>query len=174
MNLRKRRDEDKIKCLKLAAQGLSQKAIAQVIGRNPSVIVAWKAKDPIFKKAYEKVKTDAARDLVEHSLFELAKGAKEETIQDKYMVKEVVDGEEVVKERTVTTKYKVPNEKAVAMVAYKHDRGSYVNEEAKDNNLTIKITQQNRSLSIEERRALLEQEGKEVCLLYTSPSPRDS
>ena len=162
MNLRQVREDNKVKCIKLAAQGLSSKAIGQVVGISPVTIATWKRSDPLFAKAMDKVKSEAARDLVEHSLFELAKGAKEETITEKYMVTEMVDGEEKSKEVTKTIKYKAPSEKAIAMVAYKHDRGSYASEEKETNNLTIKITQQNRSLSVEERRALLVSEGTEA------------
>lgn len=156
------RDDKMIQAIRLRAQGLSFVAIATCVGINSNTLHTWRRKYPHFDKSLTIVEERAAKDLVEHSILELAKGAKEEEHIEEWMETRMIDGEEVPVKRVKKVKYKAPNEKAINMLAYRHDRGTYTNEDKVENNLTIKITQQNRSLSLEERKKLLEDEGKEV------------
>ena len=160
---RKSRDAKKALVVQLRGQALSWESIASIVGVASNSILNWRRNDERFRKACEVATKGAVRGLVEHNLYELAKGAKEEETIDKYMVTRLdKNGNEQLVERTHRIKYKPPSEKALGMLAHKYAKGEYESNKDKEITHTIRITQQNRSLSIEERKELLANEGSEV------------
>jgi len=151
----------KIEVLRLRGLGFSFVDIMEQLGLKNTTLGRIINRDKRFKKALDEVSTGTGKYAVEHSLFELAKGAKENTITSQYKEERIIDGE--VTEVLVTNKVvtKVPNEKAVLSLAHKYCRGEYSPDKEQVEH-TIRITGRERSLSIEERKELLAKDSSAI------------
>jgi len=131
-------------------------AAAKLCGVHPQTIERWKKQDRYFNKAVENARSNTAKEAIEKGLAKLAAGADETTIKDEWVEDRLVDGETRQHRVSKVVKTTKPDLGAIRMLATKYAKGEY---EGDAGELTIRITQKDRTLTIEERRKLLSAEA---------------
>lgn len=144
----------KAEVIKLISEGHSLNSASDVLGVSNVTLYSWAKKDTLFQRAVDTAKEKGGRGLVESGLYKLARGADEVETTEQWVGKKVLmNGDEVPCTFSRKVKKKAPSEKALAMLAQRY-APEYVDNED-HNKLTIKITQKDRTLTIEERLNLL-------------------
>lgn len=136
--------------------GSSVRTLSVNFSLSTQTIYSWLRQDARFKKGYDGAKDQYYKELIDTSLNRLALGV--ETIEETREFIEIddTDSEKVVKVRR-TTKQGIPNINAITKLANRYTQGEYDND-SDTGNITIRITQKDRSLTIEERRKVLEED----------------
>lgn len=153
----------RVKILGLLMSGYSLDEVCKHVGIHRHTLTKWQAQDKDFKRSIKEAVNHAMKSLVSDTLIELAKGVEksEETIEYFDTIKDK-DGNEQKVKRTIKTRKLPPDIKALRMLAYKYAKGEYVDEEADKLGLEIRITSQDRGLSIEERKALIAKDAEAI------------
>lgn len=139
---------------RLYGTGLTYVDCCSVVGISPDTLLKWKREDPYYKKALDNVRDIMMRNRVENGINKLIEGGESKEEKIEYIEKRMINGEEVPCKVTRTIKKHMPDYKALMSAARK-----YAPElsEQKDANIgvNIRITQRDRTLSMEERKKLL-------------------
>jgi transposase len=153
----------RVKILSSFVDGYTALEVADRCGINKGTLERWARKHKQFGLAIKRAKNSAMKSLIADTLIELAKGVEksEETIEYFDTIKDKEGNEQKVK-RTVRTRKLPPDIKALRMLAYKYAKGEYIDEEADKLGLEIRITTQDRGLSIEERKALIAKDAEAI------------
>lgn len=153
----------RVKILGLLCKGYTFDEVCDEVGIHRQTLTKWQYQDKDFKRAVKKAKDRAMKSLISDTIVELAKGVEksEETIEYFDTIKDK-DGNEQKVKRTIKTRRLPPDIKALRMLAYKYAKGEYIDEEADKLGLEIRITSQDRGLSIEERKALIAKDAEAI------------
>lgn len=153
----------RVKILKGFVEGYTALELASRCGINVQTLERWIRTNKQFGLAVKRAKNSAMKSLISDTIVELARGVEksEETIEYFDTIKDKNGNEQKVK-RTIKTRRLPPDIKALRMLAYKYAKGEYVDEEADKLGLEIRITSQDRGLSIEERKALIAKDAEAI------------
>jgi transcriptional regulator with XRE-family HTH domain len=151
-----RKDKIMYQYLQELREGYSMSEAARRIGLAPQTLVNWRKHDVMFQRAVDYAYWETGRGIVEDNLYRLAQGAETEEITVE-SVDEDEQGRPVRTKRTV--KKQPPSVKALSLLASKFCKGEFT--EGDDGTITIKITQKDRSLTMDERKAILNKDKEE-------------
>ena len=148
------------RAIRLYMEGLETKEVAATLGVRIGTVYRWSGKVPGFKERVVEARRLYAESLVGNSLRTLAEGAKQveetrEWIEENEEHYNEEDGAPKVVKVRRTVKQLPPNVQAIQRIANKYLPGEY-NDASDSAEITIRITQRDRSLTTAERRALLE------------------
>lgn len=146
--------------IRYLVEGFSVSEACRSLGLSTNTFYQWAVKDQLFKRAVDAAKERGGKALVEKSLHKLARGANEEELTEQWVGVKVVEGEEVPCSFSRKYKTKAPSEKAVALLAAKY--APEYTDKGGTKELTIKITQKDRTLSMEERLNLLKSDKEDT------------
>ena len=146
--------------LRLFAAGNNISQCCLLIGISRTSWQRWFKADHNFASTFEKIKAGKANELLNDSVETLSSWHEEEVIETETTEMTVDDEGKPVAVKTKRKKIrKPPSVPALKMLANKYDR-TYNDKDNAESNITIRITQRDRSLSIEERLKLLEEDAK--------------
>jgi len=150
--------EEKAKFLQLLTEGYCESEVRRVLNVKTWQVNRWKS-DPKFKDRYNQALSEGMRDLIYKNLRLSASGQTVEEVSKEYIKEEMINGEPTaVKVKEVKRQIPV-NVQALTKLASKF--ASELNEEVSPQ-LTIRITQKDRTLTLTERLAILEREKGQV------------
>jgi len=133
-------------------EGLDSRQLLVELNISLSTLTNWKNKDDQFVKGIERAEKASSLRAISAGLNQLATGYDEVTNKEEW-IEEREDG--TMLKRSRTTKQVAPNLNAIAKLANKYAPNEYDNAN-NEGNITIRITQKDRSLTIEERLRILE------------------
>jgi len=152
-------EERKVEALRLLALGNSVVTVCSLIGVSGFAFYSWMKKDDRFKLSVDKVRNSSEKMLLRNGVGILASGHDEVTEETEWID---VDDEGRPIKRKRKVKHNPPNVIALKMLANKHDKDYNEKVYNDTSSISIRITQQDRSLSIEERLKLLESDASGV------------
>ena len=133
-------------------EGLSSGELLALVNVSLSTLTNWKNNDPVFLKGIDRAKEARSKRIITSGLDMLASGYEEITEHEEW-IEETNSGEMIKRKRT--TKQVAPNIQAIMKLANKYTTGDYC-DASSGGDITIRITQKDRSLTIEERLRILE------------------
>jgi len=125
--------------------------ISVMLGVSLSAIRYWMARDSIFKQQCDSMQTLAAQEVIGTGLQRLALGAVEVTNTEEWI--DDSNPDRIIKMKQ-STKHLPPSVMALTRLANRYAPNQY--NDAVHEDITIRITQRNRSLSIAERLLVLQ------------------
>lgn len=151
-------EQKKSEALRLFALGNDVGKICDLIGVSYPTLQKWRNKDVRYGKIWKKVEEESERIIFKKGLKQLAMEHQEVTDEMEWL--DLDDEGRTIKRKTKIRKLP-PNPVALKMLANKYEK-EYNDKVYNDNssNINIRITQRDRSLSIEERLELLESDAK--------------
>jgi len=154
-------ERKKSEFLRLFALGNNVTQCALLVGVSMPTYRRWLKKDFGFELSFNKIKEGKAHQLLNDSLESLASWHEEEVIETESISVDDEGRPQKVKRKITKKPPQVP---ALKMLANKYDKeyNEKVYNDREGTNINIRITQQDRSLSLEERLALLEKDASGV------------
>jgi hypothetical protein len=137
--------------VRLISEGLEEENALGIVGLHQATFKSWVAKDERFKRSVERAESFKYKTIIARSLEKLAKGTQMVDEVDEWI--EECDERGRVK-RKKTKREILPNVNAIQKLANKYCPEEYQDKDS--SNITIKITQKDRSLTTEERLRILE------------------
>ncbi len=133
-------------------EGLDPRELLLEVNVSASTISNWRCRDASFKAGIERAKKARALRVIGVGLDKLASGYDEITNRDEW-IEENESGDIIKRSRTV--KQVAPSLGAIKTLANKYAPNEY-DSDSDSGNLTIRITQKDRSLTLAERMQVLE------------------
>ena len=132
--------------------GLDSRELLLEINVSVSTLSNWRNNDPSFRLGIDRAKKASSLRAIGLGLNKLASGYDEITNKDEW-IEENAEGDIIKRSRTV--KQVAPNLAAIKTLANKYAPNEY-GADSDSGNITIRITQKDRSLTLAERLLVLE------------------
>lgn len=148
----------KIRAVLMAGKGFSNVEISADLGIQVGTLRSWLYKDKAFKSRFDRAKESWGKEFIEERLVTSANGGELVTTEDTFILEDENGNK---RKRKVTKKRIPPDPRAIELLARKYAPDDYAKKEKVETELKVRITQQDRSLTFEERLAILERDKDE-------------
>lgn len=151
-------NEEKGKFLQFLFEGYCEEEIKRLLNVKTWQIARWKT-DPKFRDRYNQALSEGIRNLIYKNLRLSASGQVVEEVSREYVKEEIIGGEPTAVKVKEVKRQIPPDVRALTKLASKF--AAELNEEVSPQ-LTIRITQKDRTLTLRERLAILEREKSDL------------
>ena len=148
--------------VRLYAKGYNMTEIARFLGLHNNTLSIWKSRNKLFAKALKDCRKHYARGVVEKGLYKLAEGVTTTEEREEFYTEREIDGELVKCKVNRVVKNNAPDIKALHTIAKCYVPELSGNDDGNGSQVTIRITQRDRTLSVKDRMKVLDAECREI------------